>query len=71
MLMSMAHTLEVRVPFMDSDAIARRLTLYSQDRDLCREHGLTAAEFARQFTPQRYRDSVKALYRRFLDVAPG
>jgi glycosyltransferase involved in cell wall biosynthesis len=57
-----------RVPIMDSDAIARRLTLYAEDRDLCREHGLVAAEFARQYTPERYRGQVKALYRRLLNL---
>lgn len=57
-----------RVPIMDSDAIARRLNLYAEDRDLCREHGLSAAEFARQFTPERYRDQIKALYRQLLSL---
>ena len=58
-----------RVPIMDSDAIARRLALYAQDRSLCREHGLVAAEFARQFTPERYRKKIKALFRRLLGSA--
>lgn len=58
-----------RVPVMDSDAIAERLTLYAQDRDLCREHGLIAAEFARQFTPERYRQSVKKIFRDLLGLA--
>jgi len=57
-----------RVPIMDSDAIAEQLTLYVEDRYLCREHGLIAAEFARQYTPERYRGEVKALYRRLLNL---
>src|SRR5256884_3370826 len=55
-----------RVPVMNSEAIAERLVLYSRDRGLCREHGRVAAEFARQFTPQRYREQIKALYRQLL-----
>lgn len=57
-----------RVPVMDSDAIAERLTLYAQDRDLCREHGLLAAEFARHYTPQRYREQIRELYRKLLGL---
>jgi glycosyltransferase involved in cell wall biosynthesis len=58
-----------RVPVMDSDSIAERLTLYVQDRDLCREHGLIAAEFARQFTPERYRQNVQKLFCELLGLA--
>jgi glycosyltransferase involved in cell wall biosynthesis len=58
-----------RVPIMDSDAIAERLTLYAQDGDLCHEHGLIAAEFARQFTPERYRANVKKIFRELLSLA--
>ena len=56
-----------RVPVMDSEAIARRLALYAQDRSLCREHGLVAAEFAQQFTPKRYREKIKGLFQQFLE----
>jgi glycosyltransferase involved in cell wall biosynthesis len=58
-----------RVAIMDSDAIARRLALYARDRDLCREHGIVAAEFARQFTPERYRKTIKGLFRQLLGWA--
>jgi glycosyltransferase involved in cell wall biosynthesis len=57
-----------RVPIMDSDAIAERLTLYAEDRYLCREHGLIAAEFAREFTPERYRENVKKIFRELLGL---
>jgi glycosyltransferase involved in cell wall biosynthesis len=55
-----------RVPVMSSEAIAKRLLVYARDRDLCREHGTMAAEFARQFTPERYRAQLQTLFRRFL-----
>jgi len=58
-----------RVPIMDSDAIARRLTLYAEHRHLCREHGSVAAKFARQFTPERYREKIKDLFQQLLKAA--
>ena len=58
-----------RVPVMDSDAIARRLTLYADDRNLCREHGEVAAAFAAKFTPERYREQIKELFRQFLGLS--
>src|ERR1041385_5326270 len=42
-----------RVPVMDSEAIAWRLSLYARARSLCHEHGIVAAKFALQFTPER------------------
>ena len=57
-----------RVPVMDSDAIAERLALYADNRDLCQEHGLMAARFARQFTPERYREGIKNIYRELLNL---
>jgi glycosyltransferase involved in cell wall biosynthesis len=56
-----------RIPVMSSEAIAQRLVLYARDRILCREHGRVAAEFAQQFTPERYREKIKGFYRRLLD----
>jgi glycosyltransferase involved in cell wall biosynthesis len=58
-----------RVPVMNSRRIAERLLLYAQDRDLCRAHGRQAAQFARQFTPGRYREQIKALCRHLLGLA--
>jgi glycosyltransferase involved in cell wall biosynthesis len=60
-----------RVPIMNFDAIARRLTIYAEDRNLRREHGQIAATFARQFTPERYREQVKMIFRQLLQTAPA
>ncbi len=59
-----------RVPAMDADAIAARLALYASDRQLCRYHGRIAADFARQFTPERYRRRVKEILCELLGSAP-
>lgn len=56
-----------RVPVMNADAIAERLLLYGRDRQLCHEHGGVAARFAAQFTPERYREQIKCLFRRLLE----
>ena len=52
-----------RVPIMDTDSIACRLTLYAENRDLIREHGAIAVNFAQQFTPGRYREEIKGLFK--------
>lgn len=52
-----------RTPAMNADAIARRLSLYAEDRDLLKEHGRIALDFARQFTPSRYREQIKTLFK--------
>lgn len=51
-----------RVPIMDADAIAERLLFYADDRPQCREHGRTAAQFARFFAPVRYRQNIRDLF---------
>ncbi len=56
-----------RVPIMDSGAIAERLEYYAGDRAVLEQDGRIAAAFARQFTPQRYRDQIKCLFRRLLE----
>ena len=58
-----------RVPTMQSDALARRIALYCTDRSLSQAHGLIAVEFARQFTPARYRENVKKIFRTILPLA--
>jgi glycosyltransferase involved in cell wall biosynthesis len=55
-----------RVPVMDSEAIARRLEHYAENREALERDGLLAQQFARQFTPERYRDQIKNLFRRIL-----
>ena len=52
---------------MNSDAIAQRLEYYAADRSALERDGRIAAEFARQFTPQRYREHIKDLLRRLLE----
>lgn len=58
-----------RVPIMDSDAIAARLEYYVLDREALQRDGQMAAEFARQFTPERYREQIKRLLKRLLSNA--
>jgi glycosyltransferase involved in cell wall biosynthesis len=58
-----------RVPVMSSGAIAERLALYVADRDRCRADGILAASFARRYTPERYRNSVKKILREILEPA--
>ena len=55
-----------RVPIMNSDAIAQRLEYYAKDRDALKNDGQIAQQFARQFTPERYREQIKNLLLRLL-----
>jgi len=56
-----------RVPVMNSDAIARRLEYYVVDREALGRDRQIAQQFARQFTPERYREQIKTLLRRLLE----
>ena len=58
-----------RVPIMDSEAIAHRLEHYSNNREALQRDGQIAAKFARQFTPERYREQIKNLLRKLLGKA--
>jgi len=40
---------------------------YAGDRDALERDGQIAEQFARQFTPERYREQIKALLRRLLE----
>ena len=60
-----------RVPVMNSQAIAERLLMYARDRELCQAHGRVAAAFARQFTPELYRQRIRGFYRQLLDQRPA
>ena len=60
-----------RVPVMNSEAIARRLNHYMANRLALRDDGRMAAEFARQFTPERYRDGIRRLLTRLLPQSTG
>jgi glycosyltransferase involved in cell wall biosynthesis len=58
-----------RVPVMDADAIATRLSLYAGDHDLCHEQGRIAADFARQYTPEHYRRQLHDIFHQLLSCA--
>jgi glycosyltransferase involved in cell wall biosynthesis len=47
-----------RVPVMNATAIAERLHHYLEDRELLRLDAVRAVEFARCFTPARYRAAI-------------
>jgi len=49
-----------RVPVMDGDAIAARLEYYAENRAALERDRARAKEFARQFTPGRYRNQIKS-----------
>jgi hypothetical protein len=55
-----------RLPVMDSEAIARRLQFYADDRAALERDGQLAQQFAGQYTPERYRAQIKGLFRRML-----
>lgn len=55
-----------RVPALNADAIAARLTYYSEERQRCRTDGQIAAAFAKRFSAQHYRERVKILLRQLL-----
>lgn len=53
---------EWRVPAFSGEAILSRLQYYRREPSRCRDEGLIAAAFAHQWTSQRYRDSIRAIY---------
>jgi glycosyltransferase involved in cell wall biosynthesis len=57
-----------RVPVMNSRAIVERLDDYAMNRDCLAKDAEIARQFARQFTPERYRGEIKKLYQRLLDA---
>ncbi len=57
-----------RVPIMDSAAITQRLEHYAGDRDALAQDGKTAQQFARQFTPERYREQIRNLLQKLLGL---
>ncbi len=60
-----------RVPVRDSAALARRLEYYATNRDWLQCDGEIAQQFARQFTPERYRAQIKRFYRRLSELEVG
>lgn len=59
-----------RVSALDSGAITERLNWYVADRDRAVREGRDASAFASQFSPQRYRNQIKDVYRGLLDANP-
>ncbi|OYW77082.1 MAG: hypothetical protein B7Z37_06065, partial [Verrucomicrobia bacterium 12-59-8] len=57
-----------RVPALDSRAITERLSWYEGDRDRAAREGREASLFAAQFSPQRYRDQIKDVYRGLIEA---
>jgi len=55
-----------RVPVMDAKAISGRLEFYADNRCALRDDGERAFQFARQFTPNRYRVEIGKLLRSLL-----
>jgi len=55
-----------RVPIMNSNAIAQRLENYAKNREALVRDGQSAQQFARQFTPQRYRKQIKDLLQKYV-----
>lgn len=55
-----------RVPVMNAEAIAEKLLVLRDNRDYCSTLGQMAANFAQQFTPQRYRQQLQSLFTRLL-----
>ncbi len=52
---------------MNSEAIAQRLEYYATHREALQSDGQIARQFARQFTPERYRKQIKSLLGRLLN----
>lgn len=53
---------EWRIPAFSSEAILAKLEHYRREPGRCRADGLIAATFARQWTSQRYREAIRAIY---------
>jgi glycosyltransferase involved in cell wall biosynthesis len=55
-----------RIPARNAEGLTQRLMHYATHRDALADDSALAAAFARQFTPQRYRDQIKDIYRELL-----
>src|SRR5262249_33790256 len=58
-----------RVPVMDSAAIARRFEYYAVNPQALEQDGQVARPFAGRFTPECYREKIKDLYQRCLELS--
>lgn len=57
-----------RVPIMNARAITEKLLLLRDNREYCANLGDIAVQFVQQFTPQRYRQQLQALFKQFLSL---
>lgn len=60
-----------RVPAMDADRLATRIAWYLDDPSRAIEDGIKGAEFARQFSPENYRQGIRGLLREVNACHPG
>jgi glycosyltransferase involved in cell wall biosynthesis len=58
-----------RVPVMDSAAIARRFEYYAANPQALEQDRQVARGFALRFTPELYREKIKELYLRLLEMS--
>lgn len=58
-----------RAPVMDSAAIARRFEYYAANPQALEQDGQVARRFALEFTPERYREKIKEIYLRLLELS--
>ena len=56
-----------RVPIMDSERLAEHLLMYAADREACRNDGERAVQFAREFSPARYRRQIQHLLSQLIE----
>ncbi|MBH8555305.1 glycosyltransferase family 4 protein [Nostocaceae cyanobacterium CENA357] len=55
-----------RVPIMNAEAIAEKLSILQENREYCASLGEIAANFAQKFTSQRYREQLQTLFKQIL-----
>ena len=58
-----------RIAVHDSTAISQKLAEYICDRSLLDRNSQTAINFARSYTPQRYREQTGSIFRRLIETA--
>jgi glycosyltransferase involved in cell wall biosynthesis len=63
-------SLDWRIPPRDANALTQRLLHYALNRSALAHDAATASRFARQFTPERYREQVKCIYHEILSLPP-
>ena len=55
-----------RVPVRDAAALAAKLSLYADDRNLLLADSARAQNFAREYTPARYRERAQVVFHEML-----